>query len=205
MGTQTTYARGEECATVISDLLMWPFLFLSSYISTVVSIKTRGGAYIGETLSPRRNGRVDSVCLDGVRTKKAMGVTLHQSQLKTKLAENVITFALRVTMDNQMMKLGRINSGILTLRDMLWGTRARNDVYLLVKLGFSRALDFGLALLFIVVRIIYANVGTDVQPTSSIDLANFQGHDGLSNKVFHHRFMETGIKAAITHCRKSGT
>ena len=79
MGTQTTYARGEECATVISDLLMWPFLFLSSYISTVVSIKTRGGAYVGETLSPRRNGRVDSVCLDGVRTKKAMGVTLHQS------------------------------------------------------------------------------------------------------------------------------
>ena len=81
--------------TNLSDLLMWPFLFLSSYISTVVSIKARSGAYIGEMLGPRRNGRVDSVCLDVRWGENEEGeCDLTPVTLKTKLAENVTTFAL---------------------------------------------------------------------------------------------------------------
>jgi hypothetical protein len=78
------------------------------YISTIFSIKKRGGAYIGETLGPRRNGRVDSVRLDGMDHggEENDGCDFTSVTLKTKLAENVTltAFAL-ITMDNQMMNL----------------------------------------------------------------------------------------------------
>lgn len=72
-------------------------------------METRAGEYIGETLGPRRNGRVDSVCLDGIRrrTKRAMGGDFTSVTLKTKLAENVTAFAL-IIMDNQT-KFGLAN------------------------------------------------------------------------------------------------
>jgi hypothetical protein len=41
--------------------------YLHKYLRQDVNERWIGGAYIGETLGPRRNGRVHSVYLDGIR------------------------------------------------------------------------------------------------------------------------------------------